>query len=373
MYNLGMKVAIVHDYLTQYGGAEKTLEAILEMFPQATIYTGVYNPDNMSEIINSHKVISPNNSLLVSFPKYFTFLMPLIFENFDLREFDLIISSGTAWAKSVITDADQLHVAYIHTPPRFLYGYSVESQIRDKWYFKPFVAIIDLYLRMWDFAAAQRPDFLLTNSNEVRERIEKFYKRGATVIYPPVETTGTGAQTELTKRVDKPYYLALGRLAAYKNFDLLIEAFKNTNLTLVIAGTGPEEAKLNALADSHVMMLGKVTEAEKHELLEHCLGLLFPVVDEDFGIVPVEAMAHGRPVLAHKSGGVKETVRDGKDGMFFEQLDVESVKAALMEFDAKVTSGTFNKEEIKAQAAKFDKENFKTALAKFISDHSEQR
>ncbi len=363
-----MKVAIVHDYLNQYGGAEKTLESLLEIYPNAVIYTGIYNPNAVSEQIKKHTIISPTNSLLLSFPKYFTFLMPLIFESFDLREYDLIISSGTAWAKSVITDADQLHIAYIHTPPRFLYGYSVESQIRDKWYFKPIVSVLDAFLRVWDFAAAQRPDFLIANSIEVRNRIEKFYKRGATVIYPPVEVNYKNKETEILKKIDKKYYLALGRLAAYKNFDLLIETFRNLDTTLVIAGTGPEEERLKYLCPKNVIMLGKVTEIEKHELLENCLGLLFPVVDEDFGIVPVEALAHGKPVLAHRSGGVIETIRENIDGEFFTEINTESLKVAFTKFDNNISSQKYNPTEIKKRAALFDKETFKNKFVSFVEE-----
>ncbi len=363
-----MKVAIVHDYLTQYGGAEKTLEALLEIYPDADIFTGIYNPDAMSEVIRKHNVKCPNNSLLEKFPKYFTFLMPLIFENFDLRGYGLVISSGTAWAKGVITDADQLHVAYVHTPPRFLYGYSVESQVRNKWYFKPLVAVIDTFLRVWDFAAAQRPDFIVVNSNEVRNRVEKFYKRGAAVIFPPVEVHPITEQTEIMKKIDRKFYLALGRLAAYKNFDLLIETFRGTDHNLVIAGTGPEELKLKAMCPENVLMLGKVSESEKSDLLDNCLGLLFPVVDEDFGIVPVEAMAHGKPVLAHKSGGVVETVRDGVDGMFFDSLEPDVVRAALEAFNNAISEGRFSSSEIRKHAEIFDKEVFKTAFKNFVSE-----
>lgn len=237
-----LKVAIIQDYLVQYGGAEKTLESWLNIFPQATIYTSLYEAKNMSAAINSKQVVSLRDFWLGKVPglytlqKFLTVLMPWIFESFDLHEYDLVISNGTAWAKSVLTHPDQLHISYIHTPPRFLYGYSVESQKRDKWYFKPFVMIVDHFLRIWDVAAAQRPDFIITNSKETQARIKKFYSRDAQVIYPPVDVTTSTGQPVATP---EKFYLALGRLAAYKNFDLLIKTFNETpQLNLVIAGTG---------------------------------------------------------------------------------------------------------------------------------------
>ena len=150
------KVAFVHDYLSQYGGAEKTLEALLELYPTADIYTGLYNPKNLPETITSKNIIAPRNKLFLKLSKLLTFLMPVIFESFDLRSYDLIISDGTAWPKGVITSPNQLHIAYIHTPPRFLYKYSVETTKRNKWYLKPFVSVVDHFLRIWDFGAAQR-------------------------------------------------------------------------------------------------------------------------------------------------------------------------------------------------------------------------
>ncbi|MEN9389692.1 MAG: hypothetical protein RLY61_776, partial [Candidatus Parcubacteria bacterium] len=173
------KVAFVHDYLSQYGGAEKTLEALLELYPTADIYTGLYNPKNLPETITSKNIIAPRNKLFLKLSKLLTFLMPVIFESFDLRSYDLIISDGTAWPKGVITSPNQLHIAYIHTPPRFLYKYSVETTKRNKWYLKPFVSVVDHFLRIWDFGAAQRPNYLIANSIEVQKRIKKFYKRDA--------------------------------------------------------------------------------------------------------------------------------------------------------------------------------------------------
>lgn len=357
------KVALVHDYLNQYGGAEKTLEAIMELYPEAPIYTGIYNPAAVSESIRKRHIISTTNSLIGRFQKIFTFLMPSVFEGFDLRQYDLIISDGTAWPKGVLTTPQQLHIAYIHTPPRFLYHYSTESTIRQNILLKPFIHYLDNFLRIWDFSAAQRPDFLIANSAEVQKRIQKFYKRDSVIISPPVEINVNvkGERDNLRN----PYYLAVGRLSAYKNFELLVQAFNLLEMPLVIIGTGLEEAKLKKIAKPNIKFLGKVSEEEKHKAYEECLGLIFPVVDEDFGIVPVEAMAHGKPVLAHKS---LQTLTPGLNGMFFERPTVECLVEKLKEFDSAVRKNQFNAEQIKQSVQKYDKENFKKEFADFVKE-----
>ena len=170
--NKNPKVALVHDYLNQYGGAEKTLEKIMELFPEAPIYTGILDLQRLPEVFTKRKFVTPSMNLIFKrFPKLFTFLMSKRFESFDLSNYDLIISDGTAWAKSVITTSDQLHISYIHTPPRFLYKYSTESNLRKNLLLKPLFLYLDFHLRIWDFAASKRPDYLICNSVEVLKRI----------------------------------------------------------------------------------------------------------------------------------------------------------------------------------------------------------
>lgn len=356
-----LKVAFVHDYLVQYGGAERTLEALMELYPDAPIYTGLYDSKNLSKEINKRKIIFPKNSILSRFPKYLTFLMPFVFESFDLREYDLVISDGTAWPKSVLTTPEQLHISYIHTPPRFLYGYSVESTKRNKWYFKPFVSVIDHMLRPWDFAAAQRPDYLLTNSKETKKRIKKFYKRDAKVIYPPVDIKVNHKNVET-----EPYYLLFGRLAAYKNFDLVIKAFNQLPFKLKVAGTGPEEEALKLLAGENIKFYGRVSEEIKSELFSNCLGLISPVEDEDLGIVPIEAMAYGKPVLAHKSGGHLETIKEGLSGEFFDELTLESFLTAFKKFDKNVAEKKYDNAKIANSVKDFGKERFQKEFSQFV-------
>ena len=360
------KVALVHEYLNQYGGAEKTLEELLDVFPESPIYTGMYIPGKVSDKINNRTIIAPKSALLSKFPKYLTFLMPLIFESFDLDRYDLIISDGTAWPKSVLTKPDQLHISYIHTPPRFLYKYSVESSKRNKWYFKPFVGVIDHWLRIWDYNAAQRPDYLLVNSKEIQKRVQKFYGRESTVIYPPVNVHYNIAVEK--NNLTSPYFLALGRLSAYKNIHLLVQAFNLLEKPLVVVGTGVEETELKKMAKDNIIFTGQVSETEKHKYLEGCLGLINPVVDEDFGIVPVEALAHGKPVLMHRSGGTMETVIEGVSGMYLENVNLDHIVQKIKEFEEEIRKGTYNPAEIKKSVLKFDRGRFKQEFETFVND-----
>lgn len=378
-YNWPMKqpkVALIHDYLVQYGGAEKTLEAICEIFPDAPIYTGIYKPEMMSDLINSKKIYSAGNTLFKLFPKHLTFLMPYVFEAFDLREYDLIISDGTAWPKGVITTPDQLHISYVHTPPRFLYGYSVETSKRNNWYFRPFVAVIDHILRIWDYSAAQRPDYLLTNSEEIKRRIRKFYNRDAKVIYPPVETDYkvNHENTNYGEKKKSPYFLALGRLAIYKNFHLTIDAIKETDFRLIIAGTGPEEDRLRKMAPpEQIELVGKVSDEEKHALLEDAVGLINAVADEDFGIVPIEAMAHGTPVLAYKAGGHLETVKENITGEFFNSLDPHKMAVSINKFHKHIENGMYKKNDLVKTSKEFSKERFIEQFKKFVMEKWDAR
>jgi glycosyltransferase involved in cell wall biosynthesis len=361
--NKNPKVALVHDYLNQYGGAEKTLEKIMELFPEAPIYTGILDLQKLPEIFKQRKIITPRiNFVLKRYPKLFTFLMSKRFESFDLSNYDLIISDGTAWAKSVITNSNQLHISYIHTPPRFLYKYSTESNLRKKWYFRPVFLYLDFHLRIWDFAASKRPDYLICNSVEVLKRIKKFYKREATVIYPPVETQ------DFHNNKPEDYYVISGRLSSYKNFDLVIELFNNINKKLVVIGTGIEEKNLKKIAHKNIQFVGKVSNKDLHDILSKAKGYIFPVKEEDFGIAPVEALSHGVPVLAHRSGGPLETIIENEDGLFFDEINLQSLSEKFIEFDKKIENSFFNSKEISKRAKRFDQKVFVKEFSEFVTE-----
>jgi len=365
------KVALAHEFLTQFGGAEKTLEAMSEIFTDAPIYTAKYDPKQMPKSITDRKVIYPKGAVnKITEKLFFLFRMPTIFESFDFRDFDIIVSSGTTWNKGILTKPSQLHITYIHTPPRFLYKYSQESTKWQKPFFKPMYSYLVNFLRLWDYVAAQRPDYLVTNSETTRKRIKKFYGRDAKIIYPPVELdfpTNDGL-----KKAEVPYFLAVGRLSKYKNFDLLVETFNKVKFPLVIVGAGLEEERLKSMAGDNITFKGRAPDSEKHRLMDGCLGLINPVVDEDFGIVPVEAMAHGKPVLGHKSGGHLETIIERETGLLFEGDTVDSLSEKLIEFDQMIKSKKFDHEKIKTHAQKYSKERFKSELENFVREKWEE-
>lgn len=365
------KVALAHEFLVQYGGAEKTLEAISEIFSDSPIYTAKYKSNDISNYINSKEIIYPKGIIhKLSSKLCFLFAMPTIFESFDFRKYDIVISDGTTWNKGILTRPDQLHISYIHTPPRFLYKYSQESTKWEKPFFKPFYSYLVNFIRIWDYVAAQRPDFIVTNSETTRKRIQKFYRRDAKVIHPPVDLSFSSPDG--LKKAVVPYFVAAGRLSKYKNFELLVETFNKVRFPLVIIGTGLEEGHLKDIAKENIVFKGKVSEEEKHQIIEDSAGLINPVVDEDFGIVPVEAMAHGKPVLAHRSGGHLETIIENETGMFFDEATVDSLSEKLVDFDKAIKNKKFNHEKIKEYAQKFSKERFKTEFENFVREKWEE-
>jgi len=364
------KIAIAHEFLTQFGGAEKTLEAIAELFPEAPIFTAKLDRKVLPPSLQQRTIICPKSGFVNKASKYlFTFMMAPVFEDFDFSDYDIVLSDGTTWNKGIITKPNQMHITYIHTPPRFLYKYSTESTKRNRWYLKLFFSYLDNMLRLWDFTAAQRPDFIVTNSNETKRRIFKFYRREATVIYPPVETDNNVRESGNNQNnLEKPYYVALGRLVRYKNFEPLIEAFNLLDIPLLVIGTGNYEKHLKKIAKSNIVFKGRLNDAEKHKVLNNALGLINLVQDEDFGIVPVEAMAHGLPVLAHKSGGHLETIKDNVNGMFVDNMELDQLIHKIKNFDKAVRENLFDKQAIRESVQMYSKQRFQDEFKRFVID-----
>jgi len=363
-----MKIALVHDFLVEYGGGEKVLEAFHEMWPKAPVFTAVYNKKLLKNWpdLKNWDVRVPGLTkipLISKVYKYFTFLYPLAIENFDLREFDLIVSSSTFLAKGVLTRPGQIHLAYIHTPARFLYHLPTEtSDKRSKWYWKILLGPIDFFLRIWDFNAAQRPDVLIANSETTAKRIRKFYNRVPVIINPPVDLTDRTYESH--KSHETSYFLSVSRLCAYKNVDLIIKAFNKLKLPLTVVGSGREENALKSLAGETIKFTGFVTNEELKSQYQNCRAFISAVSDEDFGITPVEAMGYGKPVIAFRSGGVTETVVEGKTGIFFNELAVDSLCEAVKKFE----NMEFDPKECRKQAEKFSKETFKEKMRKLVVD-----
>jgi len=362
-----LKVAIVHDYLHEYGGAEAVVNAIYEIYPQAEIYSATYNPEVMKKVgaFQGAKIHFPEwkNGIFAPILKFFHKFMianlPLYFEELDLRKYDLVISSSAHFAKGVLTNPEQVHISYIHTPPRFLYGYQGETRKRDSKFWRLILVPLDSVLRIIDYNFAQRPDYLLCNSNTVKERIKKFYNRDAKVIYPFPQV-----DVDHISETKEDYYLIVSRLAAYKNIDLAIKTCGKNNIKLKIAGDGSSREFLENLASQYksVKMLGFISANEKADLYKNCKAVICAVKDEDFGMAPLEPMMYGKPVVALKQGGYLETVIDPLTGIFFDNLN----EASLLNAIRKLEKTEFNAEEIRKHALKFSKERFKKEFEEFV-------
>jgi glycosyltransferase involved in cell wall biosynthesis len=366
-----MKVAIVHEYLIHQGGSENCVEALLEIFPDAPIFSCFYSSETMPERWQKRDI---RTSFLQNLPlgkknyqkrlQYFLPLMPLAYEQFDLRDFDLILSSCHAYAKGVLTSVDSLHISYIHTPVRYLWDLNQEylaSYKTGSWQSK-LAPVAQHYLRNWDFQASQRPDYLVANSNHVQRRIEKFYRRPATTIYPPVDVdyfSPTAFPTE-------DYYLIAGRLVGYKRVDLAIQAFNQLGLKLRVVGEGPELQELKSMAKSNITFFPHLSRQELKDCFANCRALIFPG-EEDFGIVPLEVQACGRPVIAYGRGGALETVVTGKTGLFFNEQTVEMLINAVKECENQAWDGSI----ICNHAQQFSRVRYQENMKNFIGEKRE--
>lgn len=360
-----MKVALIHDHLAQDGGAERVLRVLSEMFPEAPIFTLLYEKKNADKYYH-HRYIE--TSIIQKLPggishyQWYMPFMPMAVEFFDLSGYDLVISDSSSFAKGVITSSRTLHVCYCHTPTRYLWSdtHQYINELKYNKYFKKVISLVLNYIRMWDRLAADRVDKYIANSRFVAKRIKKYYKRDSFVIYPPVETD----QFKIAGSVGD-YFLIGGRLAPYKRIDLAIAAVKKTGKKLKIYGDGIDLVRLKKMAKGYanIEFLGWVDEAAKAELYSSCLAFIYPQ-EEDFGITAVEAEASGRPVIAFRRGGALETVQDGISGVFFSEQTVDSLAQAINNFDA----SKFNPKIIKEWAEKFSVARFKNEIAEYLEE-----
>lgn len=359
-----MKVALIHDHLAQAGGAEKVLQVLCELYPEAPIYTLLYEPENVDRHFKNRVIRTSIIQRLPGGVKHYQWympFMPMAVEFFNLSEYDLVISDASAFAKGVITSTNTLHICYCHTPTRYLWDYThqyIEELPYNK-YFKKIISLVLNYIRLWDKGAAERVDYYIANSKTIQKRITKYYRRASTVVYPPVEV-------EKLATSDRPgsYFLVGGRLAPYKRMDLVIEAFKELGWSLKIFGDGVDLERLQKLAGGapHIQFLGRVSEAAKADLYRDCKAFIYPQ-EEDFGITAVETMACGRPVIAYRKGGATETIIEGKTGLFFDEQTVESLVVALKRFKEE----DFNSADIRQQAEQFSTERFKAEIKTVIN------
>lgn len=358
-----MKIALVHDYLVQDGGAERVLQAFNELWPSAPTFALLYDPEKMGRSFSGKDI---RTSFLQRIPfalnryKWLMPLMPVATEEHDLSGFDLVLSSTSAFAKGVITRPETLHLCYCHTPTRYLWSdtHTYMNEIGLPLSVRKLIPLVLPGIRVWDRLAADRVDRFVANSETVRRRIAKYYQRDSDVINPPVETSrfrvGCG---------DGGYYLAGGRLVAYKRFDVIVRAFNKLGIRLKIFGEGPEYGRLRGAAGRNIEFVGRVPESEKASLYAGAIAYLHPQ-EEDFGITAVEAMASGRPVIAYRKGGAVETVVEGLTGVFIEEQSWEELANQIIRFEPE----TFDPSAIREHALRYDISEFKRRMRRYVDE-----
>lgn len=352
------KVALVHYWLVGMRGGERVLEALCRMYPQAIIYTHVLDKAKLSPLLRRHDIRTTfiqRLPLATRLYRHYLPLMPLALEQLDLSGYDLVISSESGPAKGIVTRADCAHVCYCHTPMRYLWDFYPQYLAAASPPVRPLMRLLFARLRRWDVLSAARADRLAANSAAVARRIRKHWRREASVIYPPVDTRAFAPPAG--PRGD--YYLCLGELVEYKRTELAVRACARLGRPLVVAGDGPRRKALEAEADPGTRFLGRVSEEEKARLYAGCRALLFPG-EEDFGMVPVEAMAAGTPVLAYGRGGAVETVLDGVTGLHFAEQSVDALCEAMQEFERRERD--FDAVRIREQALSFNESRFAAAM-----------
>lgn len=370
-----MKVAIVHDYIKEYGGAERVLEALHDIWPDSTVFTSLFLPQYLGPHLNKFRGWKIKTSIFQNVPFSEKLISPLrlfsksIFSSFDLSEFDLIIVSATgAYIPNFVKKGKAKQICYCHTPPRYLYGYPTARNWRKTLWGKAIGEFVNHFLRLQDFASSSNPDYYIANSDETRKRIAKFYRREATVIYPPVslaDKLNSNIKTKISNTKGE-YYLAGGRLARAKHIDLIISVFNKLKLPLVVFGKAfaGYESELRTMAGPNIEFKGEVDDRALSALYKNAKALIFASEYEDFGIMPVEAQANGVPVVALKQGGVTESVIEGKTGVFFEELNDESLTGAIK----KLGKCKIMPDVCRENAKRFSSARFKKEITKFIAD-----
>ena len=365
-YQRNARIALVHDWLNQIGGAENVLSELVSLFPKAPVYTSMYAPEQMPDRYREWDIRTSFMQKLPGVTVYHQPYMPVYPQAFgrtDLSDYDLVLSNKSGFCHGVQTTREgkrAIHVCYCLTPTRFLWLYDYYREREQiggatSMLLQPLLAA----LRRWDFAAAQRVDHFIAISSEIQRRILKIYGRESVIIHPPVDTTYFTPKPTATVG---DYYLIVGRLIPYKRVDLAIDAFHHLpHEKLIVVGDGRDRAELTATAPDNVTFLGRQSDERVRELLQHCKAFIFPGL-EDFGIAPVEAMSAGRPVIAYAGGGALDTIVPGVTGELFAQQTVESLLDVLRNFDV----CTYRIDDCRAQAEKFNTENFRYKLLSFI-------
>ena len=357
------KIALVHDWLLNIGGAEKTLKVLHEIFPAAPIYTLFYNKEFTDSFlpkadirptflqktkrwVRSHKLLMP--------------LMPIAIESIDLSDFDLVISSSVSFSKGLILKPRTTHVCYCYSPMRQVWDWQAEYKSESRKAPKIIVSLFQHFMRIWDRHASTRVDHFIAISKNVQQRIEKYYQRPSEIIYPPVNISKNVATTSSQP---KDYFLIVSRLFKHKNVQIAVEAFNKLEMPLVIIGGGPELKKLKKIASANIKFLGHQPDEVVAEYYKNCLAFIMPQ-EEDFGLTPLEAMSYGKPVLALRRGGALEYIQEGINGEFFQDPTDQVLADGVRRI--KTNLNKYNTAEIKKTAERFSKERFGVEIVEFI-------
>ncbi len=357
-----MKIALVHDYLAQNGGAELVLQSFHEMWPEAPIFVLFYNKKFVPEFCEA----DVRQSFIAHLPfgkshfQWYLPWMPLATERHNLHDFDVVISSTSAFAKGILTRPETLHISYCHTPTRYLWTdtYEYIEDLKYNRLIKSMLPQLIHHLRIWDKMSTDRVDYFIANSRTVKNRIHKYYRRDSDILYPPIDLDLYSISDDV-----QDYFVTGGRIVPYKRFDLVVDVFNRLKIPVKIFGDGSALEELKKRAKNNVQFLGRVSEKEKAELLRHAQAFIHPQV-EDFGITPVEAMASGRPVIAFDQGGATETVIPNKTGVFFHEQTWESLLDAVLQFNP----SEWDNREIRTWAKRFSKVQFKERMQQYVKD-----
>jgi glycosyltransferase involved in cell wall biosynthesis len=368
-----MKIALVHDYLKEYGGAERVLEALHEIWPEAPIYTSFYLKNSSAgRAFIKAKIIESRFAPLIKYKNLYSplrFLAPFIWRSFDFSDYDVVLASSSWYITRGFKVSPKTKVfSYCHTPPRYLYGFTTSIEWQRYWLVKIYALLVNHYLRLFDFRSAQKVDKFIVNSKNTQTRVKKFYRRDATIIYPPVELAKIKKATQNLKIED--YFLIVSRVVGSKGIELAMQAAEKLKVHLKIVG---ETAGLywftqgvGRLQNKYVEFVGRVSDQKLYHYYGSCQAFLALATDEDFGITPVEAMAAGRPVIAFRGGGYLESVVEGKTGEFFNKPTVESLVEAMKKF----RNSKYNPEDCRKQAEKFSKERFQNEIKEFVKNNA---
>ncbi|KKR63502.1 hypothetical protein A2210_00910 [Candidatus Woesebacteria bacterium RIFOXYA1_FULL_40_18] len=366
-----MKVALVHDYIKEYGGAERVLRVLTDLFPKAPIYTAFFVKDSVAcKEFSDRKIIESKWGWLIKYWNLYSplrFLLPSIWRSIDLSEYDLVVTSCSGYlARGFKKGAKTKVIAYCHTPPKFLYGYQTSIDWQKYWPIRVYGTIINHFIRIFDFESAEEVDFWIANSDNVKERIKKFYRKDAEVVYPPIDVKEIFAASENVTKED--YFFIASRLVGGKGLKEAAEAISKLGLRLKIAGEAAGYAKvkkeLESIKDNRIELLGRVSDKELYSLYAKARGFIALEKDVDFGMTPVEAMAAGTPTIALDSGGYKETVVDGETGILIKDREKETIRKAIERFNRI----KWDKKRLQDNAKKFSKERFKTEMRRFVEE-----